>query len=69
MLTREPDASLRTTFSQRLNILVQLYLPIPRRIASLKRRIGTETRKLIVLPIRDEDRRRFAIGRRCRVIG
>ena len=69
MLTREPDAPLRTTFPQRLNILIQLHLPNLRRIASLERRVRAEPCKLVVLPIRGDDAGWLAIGGRGGVVG
>lgn len=69
MLPGEPDAPLRTTFPERLDILIQLHLSIRRRIARLKRRVRTKPRQLVVLPIRGENRRRRAIGRRGGVSG
>lgn len=64
MLPREPDAPLRTTFPERLDILVQLHLSIRRRITRLKRRIRTKPGQLVVLPVRGENRRRRASRRR-----
>ena len=64
MLTRKPDAPLRATLPQRLNVLIQLHLSILHWIARLKRRVRAEPCKLIVLPVRGNDRRRGAVGRR-----
>ena len=69
MLPREPDPPLRATFPQRLNILVQLHLPIPCRIARLKRGIRAEACKLVVLPVRGQDPGRVALGGRGGITG
>ena len=69
MLTRKPDAALRATLPQRLNVLIQLHLSILFWIARLKCRVRAEPRKLVVLPVRGNDRRRGAVGGRGGIIG
>ena len=65
MLTRKPNASFRATLPQRLNVLIQLHLSILYWIARLKRRVRAEPCKLVILPIRGNDRRRGTFQRRC----
>lgn len=69
VLAREPDTSLRAALPQRFNVPVQLHLPVLFRIAGLERRVRAEACELVVLPIRDEDPGRFALGGRGGIVG
>ena len=64
MLAREPNASLRASLSQRLDVLIQLHFPILCWVAGLKCRIRAKACKLVILPVRGKDLACFAIGRR-----
>ena len=68
MLACEPDTAFRTAFPQRLDITIELHLPVFRQVAGLEHSVRTPAGQFIILPIRGEDGGRFAIRRRGGVV-